>query len=343
VFAAAMVYLGDYLGLVQMARTGLSFGVPCALVYTFAERPIRFALGIAALLLAGSIHPQIDRLFNERNFFGVVKVADMHPPEGGSFRALFHGNTIHGQMDLEKTDADGRREPLTYYHPTGPIGHVCTAWFKSRPEGQRVAAVGLGTGSLAYYARPGDRWLFYEIDPIIQRVAEDPHFFTFMGECRAGVPEVILGDAYLRLQEAPEGSFDLLVLDAFSSDAIPVHLLTREAMQLYRSRLKSGGLLAFHISNRYLNLRPILARLAEDAGWIARGWRDITQNKASGKLDSEWVIMAARDEDFGPVVWSLKNIKLPDQRWELIHPKVGTPLWTTDFSNLLSAFGRDED
>jgi hypothetical protein len=336
-----LLYLADYLHLGQgPLRTGLGFGLPCILVYTFVDRPRRFGLGVAALLLAGAFSPGDRPLHRERNFFGVVKVTDV---EGGKFRALFHGNTIHGQMDLTATDSEGRRVPLTYYHPSGPIGVVCRRWFEGKPDGQRVGAVGLGTGSLAYYSRPGDRWLFFEIDPAIQRVAEDPHYFSFMGECRAGVPWVVLGDAYLRLHDQAEGSFDMLVLDAFSSDAIPVHLLTREAMRVYKSRLRPGGIMAFHISNRYLNLRPILARLAEDAGLVARSWYDLADDKESGKFASEWVIMASSDDDFGPVLHPYGASKNVDVRWERIHSKPNTPLWTNNFSNLLSAFGREEE
>jgi hypothetical protein len=248
-------------------------------------------------------------------------------------------------MNLDAVDADGRREPLSYYHPTGPIGVVCRTWFVSRNGPQNVGAVGLGTGSLAYYARPGDRWTFYEIDPAVRRVAEDPRFFTYMTECRAGMPPVILGDAYLRLQEEPERRFDMLILDAFSSDSIPVHLLTREAISLYRSRLKRGGLLAFHVSNRYLNLRPILARLADDAGLMSRGWHDLASDhwKAEGKSDSIWVIIAERDEDFGPVVWPRGFGTVSDPRWSRLTLDPATPLWTNNYSNLLGAFGRGEE
>ena len=339
----ALIYLADHLGWEGPLRAGLAFGLPCVLIYAFADRPMRFGLGIAALFLAATFSPREERLFLERNFFGVVKVVDMRTPEGDTFRTLFHGNTIHGQMSLERTDSDGRRVPLTYYHPTGPIGRVCTAWFTNRPSGQRVGAVGLGTGSLAYYARPGDSWVFFEIDPVIERVAEDPQYFAFMSQCRAGVPRVVLGDAYLQLQDEPNRSFDILILDAFSSDAIPVHLLTREAMHLYLDKLRPQGIIAFHVSNRYLNLRPILARLAEDAGLIPRAWLDSGGEKIPGKQDSDWIIMAQREEDFGAVVWPQGVDKPHDPRWEMIRPRRDTPLWTTEFSNLLSALRRDEE
>ncbi|MBA4189844.1 MAG: hypothetical protein C0467_17820 [Planctomycetaceae bacterium] len=325
-------------------RNGLAFGLPCLLVFTFVDRVPRFAIGIAALLAASSINIDENRLTLERNFFGVVSVVESHASDGTRFRQLIHGNTLHGQMRLDQVDADGRHEPLTYYHRTGPIGTTCEKWLKNRPGKATVGAVGLGTGSLAYYARPGDHWVFYEIDPAIERIASDPRYFAFLSECRAGVPLVILGDAYLRLQEAAAGSYDLLVLDAFSSDSIPVHLITREAVALYRSRLKSGGLMAFHISNRYLNLRPILAKLAEDAGLLARCWRDPPTEEQTklGKTESEWVIMAEREEDFGAVVWPQGVGKSPVSRWELIKPKLNTALWTNNFSNLLGVLGRDD-
>lgn len=320
-------------------RNGLASGLPCLIVYTFADRVPRFGLGIAALLVASSINVDENRLTLERNFFGVVSVLETHTHDGARFRQLIHGNTLHGQMRLDYVEADGRHEPLTYYHRTGPIGVTCEEWFKGKSGKLSVGVVGLGTGSLAYYARPGDVWVFYEIDPAIERIAADPRYFAFLSECRVGVPQVILGDAYLRLQEAPEASFDLLVLDAFSSDAIPVHLMTREAVSRYRSRLKPGGLIAFHISNRYLNLRPILAKLADDGGLVARCWRDTVENDTNqlGKTASEWVIMAEREEYFGQVVWPQGVGKTPDPRWERIRPKPNTPLWTNNFSNLLSA------
>src|SRR5262249_2072011 len=152
-----------------------------------------------------------------------VKTAD-----GVRMRVLTHGNTIHGRQRLDHVDAEGRHEPLTYYHPSGPIGHVFEQWLRRRPGGQRVGVVGLGTGSLAYYGRPGEDWTFYEIDPAVQRIAEDPRYFNFMSECHVQNRRVLLGDARLTLRDdynAISGlrmPFDLLVLDAFSSDSIPV-------------------------------------------------------------------------------------------------------------------------
>ena len=148
------------------------------------------------------------------------------------------------------------------------------------------------------------------------------------------------GGARLRLLDAPDGAFDIIVLDAFSSDAIPTHLLTKEALDLYRSKLAPGGVIAFHISNRYLQLRPIVAKLAQsvEPTLAARVWDDGGENLATGKSRSEWVILARSESDFGTLVWPKGPDQIRDPRWEAAKAKTDTPLWTDDFSNLLSAF-----
>src|SRR5207253_648038 len=156
----------------------------------------------------------------ERSFFGIHRVT-LDPT--GTQHLLVHGSTIHGRQSL----LDGQdRQALTYYHRTGPIGQVFTA---SSPGGsrRRIAIVGLGAGSLAAYGQPGQEFTFYEIDPAVERIARDEHFFTFLRDCPARV-QVVLGDARLKLQQAEDHHYDLLIIDAFTSDAIPLHLLTRE-------------------------------------------------------------------------------------------------------------------
>jgi hypothetical protein len=151
---------------------------------------------------------------------------------------------------------------------------------------------------------------------------------------------VSLGDARLRLQDAPDGSYNIIVLDAFSSDAIPTHLLTKEALELYERKLATGGVIAFHISNRYLQLRPIVGKLGESTvpNLVVRGWDDSSDPPpASGRLRSEWLILARSDADFGAVVWPKGTEQMRDPRWETAKPKKDTPLWTDDFSNLLRA------
>lgn len=324
-------------------RAAVMFGVPCIVAYTFVDRPWRFGLGIALLLIAGALAPQQELRRLERNFFGVLKVAETQT-ETGRTLVLYHGNTVHGEQSLDRTDDEGRHEPRTYYHRKGPIGAVCQRWLAGRPPGRRVGVVGLGTGSLAYYARPGDEWTFYEIDPAVDRVARND--FAFLNECRGTLHPTKLGDARIRLREEADHSFDLLVLDAFSSDAIPVHLLTREALSEYLRKLKPDGILAFHVSNRYLHLPPIVARLAEhqDPPLVVRGWDDV-ENRDIGKSASQWLVVAANDDVLKPIMMQRFVPGGDDPFWRQVKPTPATPLWTDDFTNILRAIAwgeRDE-
>jgi hypothetical protein len=320
--------LGIEPGPTQMA---VMYALPCLLIYLQSERPVRLGLVVAAVLLAGAIDPDEALQYRNRNFFGVLKITEVRTNVSEHFRFLYHGNTRHGQQDLIHTDSEGRHEPLTYYHRTGPLGNVFNDWQRLRP-GQHIGVVGLGAGSIAYYARPGDDWTFYEIDPAVVRLAEDPKYFSYLSECRAGSLRLIVGDARLRLREALPNRYDLLVLDAFSSDAIPMHLVTKEALQLYVDKLADGGIIAFHVSNRFLRLQPILARIAENTNpkLTARYWYDSDRNSSTGKEESQWVILARTEADFGPLA--------QESQWEVLRPEANTPVWTDDFSNLLSAF-----
>ncbi len=234
----------------------LVFGFAALVCYTFKERPVRFALGIGAVLLAGGTYTSNfgKVLYQHRDYFGVLRVT---LAVSGDYHRLIHGHTLHGQQSL---DPARRHEPLTYYNHSGPIGQVFDE-SRTRLAGANIAVIGLGAGTLACYAEPGQRWTFYEIDPAVERVARRPDYFTFLEDCRASSLEVILGDARLRLRDAPEHGYALIVLDAFSSDAIPSHLLTREARELYQRKLATGGMIAFHISNSFLDLAPVAALL----------------------------------------------------------------------------------
>jgi spermidine synthase len=209
------------------------------------------------------------------------------------------------------------------------------AAFRDDWKEAEVAVVGLGTGALACYGEPGQRWTFYEIDPTVERIARDPQFFTYLKDCKAHW-DVILGDGRLRLRQAAAHGYRLIVLDAFSSDAIPVHLLTREALHVYLEKLQPDGLLAFHISNRYLDLKPVLANLARDAHVISRFCEDTNVSEAeleTGKDPSEWAVIARTPEDLGKLAL--------DSRW---HPNPGRAqkgVWTDNFSNVLRLFKWD--
>jgi hypothetical protein len=299
--------------------------VPAVVCFGFSGRPLRFALGVAALLMVASLYEgEAHRvLLSVRSFFGVLQVNE---DPVARRRELVHGTTVHGYQSL---DAALHGEPLAYYHRTGPIGQVLTEWATVRAPTE-IAVVGLGAGTLASYGRVGQHWTFYEIDPAVERIARDPRYFTFLQES-AATWAVIVGDARLSLAEASPGRYDLIVLDAFSSDAVPVHLITSEAVHLYSTKLAAGGLLAFHISNRHLTLQPVLARVAADAGLVHRARCDQTsaEEDAAGKAGSLWLVMAARVQDLGPLA--------EDPRWsETDAAMVRTAaMWTDDFSNVL--------
>jgi spermidine synthase len=216
--------------------------------------------------------------------------------------------------------------PLTYYVPEGPVGDVFAALGADRPP-KRVGVVGLGTGSMAAYGEEGDFFSYYELDPGIVRVATDTTYFTFLADSRAE-GRVILGDARVSLERAPgEAPYDVLFLDAFSSDAIPMHLLTLEAMQLYLSRLAPGGMLAFHISNRYLTLEPVMAAMARDLGLAARiatGPRD--EHEALYRSRSTWVVFTRQRFELG-MLQVLEGWRDPEA-------PAGFAPWTDDFSSI---------
>jgi hypothetical protein len=309
-------------------RMGLMFGVPAVLGYSFVDRPLRFALGVTAFLLGGLTYTgaQGRPLHSERSFFGVLRVTR---DPSGKFHQLVHGNTIHGRQFIEDSR---RREPLSYYHRDGPVGRFFQA-LEPRLHRARVGVVGLGVGAMAAYAQPKQEWTYYEIDPAVKRLACNPAYFTFLTDCRARKLEVLLGDARLRLREAPEAAYDVFVLDAFSSDAVPVHLLTREALRLYLAKLSAHGLLLFHISNRYLDLKPVVANLAQDAGLVCRYREDLSltaADKAEGRDPSQWVLMARSREDLGPLDRTVQ--------WLPLAGRPNKALWTDDFSNILSIF-----
>jgi hypothetical protein len=293
----------------------------------FRRRPVGLAVTCLALLFTGFLpRPETGKvLWRGRDFFGCLAVTEN---DHGRDHRLVHGQTLHGRQSL----APGLRdEPLTYFHRTGPVGDLFRA-LEARGTGgrdARVGVVGLGAGSMACYARPGQQWTFYEIDPAVARVARDPRFFTFLTDCKAATLDVVLGDARFRLREAPGHGFDVLVLDAFSSDAIPVHLLTREALALYRARTTGDGLVAFHISNRYIDLRPVLAALARDAGLVCRVRSDLDvtpAEEAAGKSASVWAVMASSPRDLGPLA--------ADPRWADAPSRPGDAPWADDFSDV---------
>ena len=299
-----------------------AFGLAAGVAFNFIRRPLRFGLTIGATVLAVALAAQADEreLHRERSFFGVYRVT---ASEGGRLHELVHGTTTHGRQDLTPGH---RRIPLSYYHAGSPIGQLLLS-VPPRVT-RRVAVIGLGTGSVACYSERGERWTFFEIDPTVERMARDPRLFTYLRDC-PGKLDVVLGDARLSLEKTRGRRFGLILADAFSSDAVPVHLLTREALALYRSRLVEHGILAFNVSNRYLSLEPVLGDLARDAGLacIAQKDRHSDNDNAPGTDSSDWVVMARRERDlrFGSAT-----------TWPACR-RAGKDVWSDDFSNLVGA------
>lgn len=318
----------------------LTAGVPSMLCILLLLRAgsLRFALAAIPLLIStyftgisGSL------LHEERTFFGVLRVST--DPKGYWYK-LDHGTTLHG---IQGRFEVMRRVPTSYYHPTGPIGDVIKA---RQAEGRlkRTGVIGLGVGSLAAYGRPGDEMDFFEIDEGVVRIADRPEYFLFVGDAIASGVTIrrYIGDGRIGISRPaddpaiPDGYYDLVVIDAFSSDVIPVHLVTREAIEAYRRKLAPGGVLAFHVSNRYFELRPVLWRIAQDLGMVCwhRDDSALTEEmRGQAKRDSVWVVLAGTKDDLGRVA------QFPTP-WEAFTPKHDqkTPLWTDDYSNVLDAF-----
>jgi hypothetical protein len=310
----------------------IGVGLPLLGTLLLVRRRMGFALAMAAILTAPLVTGTATdgRVFAERTFYGVHGIRHQGP-----FINLIHNNTVHGLQarDLDEPGGpeDHRRRgiPLGYYALRGPIGQVVEEFYQTELF-DRVGIVGLGAGTLAAYGMPGQHFTFHEIDPAMVRIAEA--YFTYLHDTRARW-DVVLGDGRKTLERVPDGEYGLLVLDAFSSDAVPVHLLTVEAVELYMSKLRPGGLLAFHISNRYLAIWPVLERIAGelDLAVIHQVDRlDEETSRRTGIFTSEWVVMARRPVDFGV----LQN----DPRWTRSVPGRRGPLWTDDYSNILSVF-----
>lgn len=301
----------------------LVFAGPLLVCFSFAKRPLRFALGFGALLLASSFYfgPYGRVLLTDRSFFGVYQVSEV-----AGYRQLLHGSTIHGVQSL---DAARAREPLSYFYATGPIGQV----FVEPTLSQRfrdVAIIGLGAGSLACYSEPWRHFTYYEIDPLVEKIARDPRYFTFLRDCSPGTA-VIVGDARLSLKDAEAHKYNLLVFDAFTGDTLPVHLVTKESIELYLSKLADHGVMAFNISNRYLDLRPVLGQLARNAGLTAIVREDVhvsDDELSRGKFASAWVLMAHEDSDFGGLIG--------DAAWHRLPGASGQRLWTDDYSSIVN-------
>jgi hypothetical protein len=305
------------------ARLLLIFAVPAFAVALLIRRPRRFALGLLAILALDLLPfgSGSNVLYQDRSYFGVSKVLS----EPGQ-HVLLSGSTIHG---LQLLDPAQRDVPTTYYSRSGPVGDV----FETVPAANQAPAalIGLGAGAMSCYARPGQAFTFYEIDPVVVRIATDPRLFTFLHDCGAAGPRIVLGDGRITIARAKPSKYGLIAVDAFANDAIPVHLLTREAVALYLAKLTEHGVVMFNISNKYVNLRPVLGNVAQSLGLVACERVDFKvtpEQAAQGKYISDWVVMGRSESDLAALV------KGPG--WATLKPDPRYRTWTDDYSDLLS-------
>ncbi|HEY2070199.1 MAG TPA: fused MFS/spermidine synthase [Rhizomicrobium sp.] len=280
-------------------------------------------VAMALLLASQALHTLYMRhgslIWRGRSFYGAYAVTQ---DDKAGYRIMFHGTTLHG---VEKIG--GAPQPLTYYARKGPLGDVMRTL---GPQAHSIGAIGLGVGSEACYARPDQSWTFYEIDPLVEQMAVHSGLFRGLPTC-APQATVVLGDGRLNLERSGPQHFDILILDAFSSDAIPIHLMTREAFASYLRALKPHGVVMVHITNRYFDLAPIIARIAPELGLVAyeRNFHPQAGTDFALLSLSRWVLVARDPADIGAIAH--------DPNWQRLNAKPQTKLWTDDFSNVLSA------
>jgi len=278
-------------------------------------------LAVAACAAYDGSRFQKDVHVSARNFYGVIRVKEYGAPgESYHLRRLVHGVIMHGEQDM--TD-DGRRKPSTYYQPSSGVGAAVAA--RQARGAIRVGVIGLGTGTLAAYGRKGDLYRFYDINPQVIAIARSE--FTYLTDSAAAI-EVALGDARLNLEREVPQRFDLLAVDAFSSDAIPVHLITKEALGVYLRHVKPDGIVAFHVSNRFLNLVPVVAQLAKEHGAHATLVSDRGKDGDDDHTTTDWVLVS-RDPK------ALKAPEIEAASPEVPEVEARWRTWTDDYSNLL--------
>jgi hypothetical protein len=319
---------------IDLPTYNMMLGGLLILTVLFWRDPVPFAAIIATVLLAHHFVVEGNTTMQVRSFFGVMKVNDT---AGGRFRTLSHGTTLHGGQrirDKQGNPVTGRPEPTMYYYDGSAIAQGMDAARAVKGGGPiAYAVIGLGTGSLICRSQPGDRAVYYEIDALMARLARDSGMFTFLKECGQDVP-IIMGDARLTLADAKDGSYDLIVVDAFTSDAIPIHLLTKEAMEIYKRKLSPQGIVLIHISNRHLELGSVVTGIAAANDMVTRISEsgDVVEDDSDYKFLGTVTVSARKDEDFGPLAKS--------QYWELQKVNPRQRVWTDDYSNIVGALIR---
>lgn len=296
--------------------------------FLLQRRALLYFLVALSLVVSGQIEVASSRGESRwRSFFGVTKEQHRYAPElGGDVNVIVHGTTLHGAQAKDKRFSC---MPLTYYAPQPPIGQVFTTFRNSR-SALRIGAIGLGAGAVSTYVRPTDHLTFFEIDPLVIKIASDPKHFTYISNCAKGPVDFVVGDARLTLADQPKGVFDILLVDAFSSNSVPVHLLTVEAVRGYLSHIKSDGVVVLHLSNRSLDLMGPAMAVAQGAGGVSRF--QIHKPVGSGESyvdDPSDVLVIAKSS-------AALDAFSKDPRWKVSNPNLTKP-WTDDYTNLLGA------
>lgn len=318
--------LTDYFDGVVISLCVLTIGV-----YFLRQRVVAYA-GLMGVIISAAMslhHAESHTLMQERTFFGVMAVREsVLTDEKGqpeTYHELFHGTTKHGAQRLIPTES---KTPLTYYSRPSPMGQLFKT-FDAQNANWNIGVVGLGAGALACYAKTSQRWTLYEIDPLVVDIAKNPAYFSYLSQCAPNAASEI-GDARLSIQNKPDGTFDLLMMDAFSSDAVPTHLLTREAIDLYFKKLKPNGILAFHITNRHLLLKKVVSIHAEQMKLAALIQEFKPQTVAPLIVATDWVVLAKNPETLKPLQASQIG------SWQKMPLYFDMPAWTDDFTNIVS-------
>jgi hypothetical protein len=310
-------------------------GVALVVAVTFLwADPLKLAVAFACILAA--IYAYLGAGANEqtiRSFFGVHKIYDVSTA-GATVRVLMHGTTIHGGQIVDGPNAhgpDGRPSTATYFGPRSPMAQVFEATKENTTGPIRVAVVGLGAGTVACFMRPQDTLHFFEIDQTVVRIALDTRNFDYVAKCKPD-SRVTVGDARLTLEDAQDAFYDLIVMDAFTSDAVPVHLLTREAMALYLKKLAPGGMIVSHVMNRHLELPTVVAGVAAANGLVTRHLQSSESDNDRYLFASSVAAVARNDRDFGALHIS--------GNWQIVSPDPKQWVWTDDYSNIVGALLR---
>jgi hypothetical protein len=296
-----------------------------------ANRGKIFATVAVALVLLRAYPSDEGRVETVRSFFGVHKIV---VTPNGQYHVLMHGTTIHGAEKFKNDDGTpvtGQPEPITYYHKEGGIGQAITAIRERKGAPLRVAVIGLGSGTLVCASEPGEEWKFFEIDQTMVDTARDPKYFTYIQVCEPNL-EPVIGDARLTFAREPDGVYDLIVVDAYSSDAIPIHLATEEAMEIYKAKLAPQGAVVMHVSNRHLELASVVVGIA-DANDLKSWVYNVDSGRDNEYIFSTSVVASAREEaDVGKLASS--------DKWALTEAEDHQRVWTDDYSNVLGAVWR---